>query len=295
MSHSIHSDQNVLRGMLLICIAVIVFAAMDTLSKYLAGFYPVTYVLFARYLFHTVLITASIAPRQGRKLVRTSRPAMHIVRGLLLTAASLFFVNAIKYMPIAEATAIQFVSPLLVTLLAVVFLGEKVELSRWLAVGTGFVGVLIVIRPGAGVFTWAAILPLGTAAMFALYQILTRLVAGRESPYTLIFYPGLIGTLIFGLTLPFSWAEPKGITHLALLALAGMLSGSGHLILIKAYEQAPASRLSPFSYTQLIWVTLGGYLVFDHLPDTWSFVGIATLIGSGLYVATHQRRLKPAV
>ena len=177
--------------MLLISIAVILFAVMDTISKYLTRDYPVTNVLWARYLFHTLLVIAVIAPRHGTVLVRTNRFGLQAVRGLMLAGASLLFVTAIKYMPLAEATAIQFISPLLVTLLAVIFLKEKVDLSRWLAILAGFSGVLIIIRPGSGIFTWASLLPLGTAILFASYQVLTRHFAGRESPYTLIFYPGM--------------------------------------------------------------------------------------------------------
>lgn len=283
-----HPPPRVLQGMLLISIAVFLFAIMDTLSKYLAARYAVTNVLWTRYLFHTVLVVVAIAPRHGFALARTVRPGLQIARGLLLAGASLLFVTAIKYMPLAEATAIQFLSPLLVTLLAVLFLGEKVELSRWLAILAGFSGVLIIIRPGSGVFTWASLLPLGTAVLFATYQILTRRYAGRESPYALIFYPGLVGTILLGVTLPFAWTPPDTVAHMGLMAVAGMIGGCSHLILIKAYELAPASRLAPFSYTQLAWVTLAGYVVFGNFPDAWSLAGIAILMASGIFIATRQ-------
>ena len=274
--------------MLLISVAVILFTVMDAISKYLTRFYPVTNVLWARYLFHTLLVVVVIAPRHGLGLIRTQRPGIQVLRGLLLAGASLLFVTAIKYMPLAEATAIQFISPLLVTLLAVLFLQEKVELSRWLAILAGFSGVLIIIRPGTGIFTWASLLPLGTAGLFASYQVLTRHYAGRESPFTLIFYPGLVGMLLLFLTLPFAWTSPQSLEHLVLLAVAGIIGGAGHLILIRAYELAPASRLAPFSYTQLVWVTLAGYVVFDNFPDNWSLAGISILVASGIYIATRQ-------
>jgi drug/metabolite transporter (DMT)-like permease len=289
MNEPQYSDNSrILRGMLLISIAVALFAVMDTLSKYLTRFYPPTNVLWARYLFHTLLVILALSPRMGFRFARTTRPGIQIVRGLLLACASLCFVSAIKYMPLAEATAIQFLSPLLVTALAVVFLKEKMELARWLAVFAGFAGVLIIIRPGSGIFSWASLLPLGTAVLFASYQVLTRLMAGLESPYTSIFYPGVVGVLLLTLTLPFSWTPPQSVSHFALLALAGIIGGASHLILIKAYELAPASRLAPFSYAQLLWVTVGGYVVFDNFPDFWSFTGIAILAASGIYTATHQ-------
>jgi len=297
MNQTAAPPQRVLYGMLLISIAVILFAVMDTISKYLTRDYPVTNVLWARYLFHTLLVIAVIAPRHGTVLVRTNRLGLQMVRGSMLAGASLLFVTAIKYMPLAEATAIQFISPLLVTLLAVIFLKEKVDLSRWLAILAGFSGVLIIIRPGSGIFTWASLLPLGTAILFASYQVLTRHFAGRESPYTLIFYPGIVGMLLLSPTLPFAWTAPQSLSHLTLLAIAGIIGGSSHLILIRAYELAPASRLAPFSYTQLIWVTLAGYVVFGNFPDALSLAGIAILMASGTYIATRQHlqdRKQPA-
>ncbi|WP_153109540.1 DMT family transporter [Propionivibrio limicola] len=278
----------ILRGMLLISVAVVLFAIMDTISKYLTRFYPPTGVLFARYLFHTLLVVVVLVPRRGAGFMRTVRPGIQIVRGVMLAAASLCFVTAVKYMPIAEATAIQFLSPLIVTSLAVFFLKEPMDRARWAAVLAGFLGVLIIIRPGSGVFSWYALLPLGTAVLFASYQVITRRLAGMESVYTSIFYPGVVGTLMLACTLPFAWVPPQSVSHCVLLALAGIIGGSAHLILIQAYEHAPASRLAPFSYAQLIWVTLTGYLVFDNLPDFWSFVGIAVLAASGIFTATRQ-------
>lgn len=276
--------------MLLIMAAVLLFAVMDSISKYLTQFYPVLSVVWARYLLHTLLVIVALGPRLGLSLVRTRRPAAQFARGALLTAATLFFVTAIKHMPIAEATAIQFLAPLLVTAMAVVVLKEKVEFARWVAIVCGFVGVLIIIRPGSGVFTWASLLPLATAACFASYQILTRRLAGIENSYTSLFYTGLVGAVLLSIPLTYAWSPPQSGVHLALFALIGILGGLGHLILIKAYDLAPASSLAPFSYTQLIWVTVAGYLAFDNIPDFWSFAGMAILMVSGIYTAMHQHR-----
>jgi drug/metabolite transporter (DMT)-like permease len=276
------------RGMLMIMAAVAMFAVMDSISKYLARFYPVTTVVWARYLFHTLLVIVVLGPRLGSALVRTSRPGAQFVRGLLLAGASLFFVGALKYLPLAESSAIQFIAPVLVTVMAVVVLKEKVGLARWIAVLSGFVGVLTIIRPGSGIFTWASLLPLGAAACFASYQILTRRLAGLESPYTSIFYSGLVGMLLVSIFLPYHWAPPRSGLHLALFAAMGIIAGLSHLTLIKAYDFAPASRLAPFSYTQMIWATAAGYLVFGDFPDYWSLAGIVILMASGIYIATHQ-------
>ena len=279
----------IFRGMLMVMTAVAIFSVVDVLSKYLTRIYSIGLVVWARYTFHLLLVVVVLGPRFGLALARTARPGAQIMRGLLLAIASVFFVSALKYLPLAESTAIAYLAPLLVTLMSVVFLKEKVELARWIAVVCGFVGVLAIVRPGSSVFSWAVLLPMGNAIAFGAYQILTRRLAGLESPYTSIFYSGLIGTLLLSAALPYCWVTPQNGLHVAMLIILGMLGGIGHLILIKAYDHAPASRLAPFSYSQLIWVMAIGYLAFGDFPDTWSLVGIAILVASGIYTATHQR------
>jgi drug/metabolite transporter (DMT)-like permease len=269
--------------------AVAVFSVLDSLSKYLTRFYPINLVVWARFTFHLLFVIVALGPRYGLALVRTARLGTQIMRGLLLATASGFFVSSLKYLPLAETSAISFLAPLLVTAMSVLFLKEKVEPARWIAVLCGFIGVLAIIRPGSSVFTWAVLLPMGCAVAYAAYQILTRRLAGLESPYTSIFYAGLVGSLLLSAMLPYSWVAPQSNLHIALLVINGMLGGFGHLILIKAFEHAPASRLAPFSYSQLIWVTVIGYVAFGDFPDAWSLVGIAILMASGIYTATHQR------
>jgi drug/metabolite transporter (DMT)-like permease len=201
----------------------------------------------------------------------------------------MLFFSALKFMPMAEASSISFVAPMLVTLLGVLLLKEKVEPARWVAVAAGFVGVVIIIRPGSGVFSWVAALPLATAACFASYQILTRKLAGVDNPYTSLFYSGLMGTVMLAAILPFEWTMPTTIMHALLLPAIGFIGGLSHLILIRAYDQASVSNLAPFSYTQLIWVIVAGYVVFGDFPDRWSLIGIAVIMASGIYIATHQQ------
>ena len=277
------------RGPLMIMTAVALFVVMDTISKYLSRFYPVPAIVWARYFFHVLLVLIALGPRLGLGLVRTRRLGVQLVRGLLLAGSTLFFVFAIRQMPLAETSSITFIAPVLVTLMGAFFLKEKVETARWLAVAGGFAGVLIIIRPGGGVFSWASVLPLCCAACFACYQILTRKLANLESPYTSIFYSGLVGSVLMSLTLPYVWVRPHSLYHALLFVVIGVIGGLSHLILIKAYDYAPASRLAPFSYTQLIWVTVMGYLVFGQFPDHWSLVGIAVIMASGIYIATHQQ------
>ena len=288
MSADSSAQPHILRGVLMIMTAVAMFAVMDSIAKYLSRFYPVPAIVWARYFFHMLLVVIALGPRLGLDLVRTRRLGAQLIRGLLLAGTTLFFVFAIKQMPLAETSSITFIAPVLVTLMAAFILKEKVELTRWLAVAGGFVGVLIIIRPGSDVFTWASVLPLASAICFACYQILTRKLANLESPYSSIFYSGLVGSVIMSLTLPYTWTVPQSLNHALLFVVIGIIGGLSHLILIKAYDYAPASRLAPFSYTQLIWIMVIGYLVFGDFPDHWSLIGIVVIVASGIYIATHQ-------
>jgi drug/metabolite transporter (DMT)-like permease len=289
MSAGSSAHPHTLRGALMIMMAVAMFVVMDSICKYLSRFYPVPAIVWARYMFHLLLVIIALGPRLGLGLVRTRRVGAQLLRGLLLAGSSLFFVFGIQKMPLAETSSITFIAPVLVTLMAAFILKERVELARWLAVAAGFVGVLIIIRPGSGVFSWASVLPLCSAMCFACYQILTRRLANLESPYTSIFYSGLVGSVLMSLALPYVWTVPQSPEHALMFVVVGIIGGLSHLILIKAYDYAPASRLAPFSYTQLIWVILSGYLVFGDFPDHWSLVGIAVIVASGIYIATHQR------
>jgi drug/metabolite transporter (DMT)-like permease len=273
----------------MIMAAVAMFVVLDSIAKYLARFYPVPGLVWARYAGHFVLVVLILGPRLRLELVRTTRPGLQLLRGLLLAGSSMFFFSALKFMPLAEATSINFLAPVLVTVAAAVVLKEKVEPARWVAIAAGFAGVLIIIRPGAAISGPAALLPFGTATCFAAYSVLTRKIAGVESPYTSLFYAGLVGTVVLAAVLPFAWATPTTLLHAVLLLAMGLIGGTSHLILIRAYEHAPASRLAPFSYTQLLWVLLAGYLLFGDFPDNWSLIGIAIIGASAVYIATHQR------
>ncbi|MFZ9627158.1 MAG: DMT family transporter [Burkholderiaceae bacterium] len=291
MSLSDHAEaRQILRGIGLVAIAVFLFAITDAISKYMTQHYPTGYILWIRFFFHTLVLIVVVGSRQGLGFIRTRRPGIQLTRGLLLPLAALMFVTGLSQMPLAETAAITFVSPFLVTLLAVIMLKEKVDLGQWLAIGFSFAGVLLIIRPGADVFGWAALLPLGTALSMAIYQVLTRRIAGLESAYTSIFYPGLVGLALFSLALPFNWTTPIAWWHVALMIVGGMVNAASHLTLIRAFDYAPASKLAPFSYTQIVWATLVAYVVFGDFPDAWSMAGIGVIAASGIYVATRMRR-----
>lgn len=277
------------RGILMALLATVAYATVDTLSKYQAREYPVGMIVWARYFVPLVLLLAVFLPRRGARMLRTAFPTVQLARGVLLTAGTVFIVFAYRVMPIAEAQAISFIHPVLLTLLAVFFLGEKVSPLGWAAVLIGFSGVLIIVRPGGGLFTPAAILPLGLAFSFSSYQIFTRLISGKEDSLNSLFCVLLVGSVAMSVALPFSWLDPspKGLFFFALI---GVTSGIGHFSTIKALEYAPASLLAPFAYIQLLWVSILGVVVFGDFPDGVTLIGMAVVVAGGLLVAASRRR-----
>ena len=269
-------------------VAVTILALLDTTAKYLSRTYPVLGVVWARFAFQTLLMLVVLGPRSRLGLLRTSRPRVQIFRGIVLMAASMLFVSALARMPIADASAIGFLSPLIITALSVPMLRERVDALSWLAVLCGFAGVLVIIRPGGEMFSWSALLPLGAAACFALFQVLTRKLAGVEPTLPTLFYPALVGTLIMTFLLPFYWSTPQTPMHAVLFVFMGFLAGVGHFIMIKAYQFAPAPVVAPFVYSQLVVVIGLGYAVFDELPDRWSVLGMAIIVASGAFIFKRQ-------
>ena len=278
-----------LRGILLMFIALGVFTLMDTIGKYLSHWYPVPGLVWARYAINILMLLAFLAWRGELRYVRTARPGIQVARGLLLGMATLLYFTALSRMPLAEASAIAFVLPLFVAVLAVPMLGELLDAGRLAAILVGLAGALVIVRPGSEAFTVYALLPLGMALMNALYQILTRKVAGLEPPLTSLFYGSLVGAVMFAPVLPFAWEMPQDPWHWVLLLVLGLLATVGHFILIRAFDFAPATLLAPFVYTQLLWTMLVGFLVFGDFPDGVSLVGMAIIVGAGLYLVGRQR------
>jgi len=289
MSAPYTGAQHPLRGILLIVVAVSTFAVMDTTAKYLSRTYPVPAIVWARYFAQALFMLLVLGPRLKLDLVRTRRPRLQLARGVTLALATLLFFSALSLMPIAEASAITFVSPLLLTALSVALLRERVPPVAWIAVAAGFVGVLIIIRPGGAVFSPAALLPLATACCFAGYQIMTRQLAGVDSSFTTLFYSAIVGTALMSLVVPFFWHPPESIVHALLLTLLGILGAVGHFVLIRAFHHAPASVLAPFVYSQLVAVLVLGYVVFGEFPDGWSLTGMAIIVASGVFIALRAR------
>ena len=279
-----------LRGIALMVAAVSTFTCLDTTSKYLAQHYPVPAIVFARYLVHLILMAAVLGPRMGGTLLRTSNLRLQVIRGIVLAASSLVFLSALARMPLAEAASIAFMTPIIIAVLAGPVLGEKVEPRTWIALAGGFLGVLLIVRPGGALFTWAALLPLASAFLMALYQMMTSRLAGRDAALTTLFYPALIGTALVPLVFPRELMLPREPLHAALFVVIGVLGGLGHFFLIRAHDYAPSSTLSPFMYAQLITALVLGWLVFRQLPDALSFAGMATIAASGLFLILSHRR-----
>jgi len=218
----------------------------------------------------------------------TNRVGLHLMRGAALLGSSLFFISGLRFLPIAEASATGFVAPLFVTALSIIFLGEKVGLRRWIATGVGLVGVLIILRPGTGAFHPAAFFPLVSALAWACTLIMTRMMSGTERAITTMTYSSIAGLLILSALVPFVWVTPTW-HDIAFGVLIGVASTAGQWIVVLAFRYADASVLAPFSYTQLLWVSVLGYLVFGEVPDVFTIIGAAFIVASGLYTAHRER------
>jgi drug/metabolite transporter (DMT)-like permease len=280
------------RGILLMLLTMVLFVAADAVAKVLTHRYPVVEVVWGRFTFHLLLLLPILLTRR-RTLLRTNALRLQLARTVFQIASTMLFFAAIAILPLATATTISFAQPLLITILSVPLLGEKVGPRRWSAVVIGFIGVIVIIRP-AGVIAWAALLPLGTAASSAFYQIVTRLVARIDPVQASLFYTAAGGAFVASLAVPFVWQEPD-LAGWLLMALTGALAGAGHFCIIMAYQRAPASVLAPFTFTQLIWATGFGYLIFGDLPDGWTLLGALIITGSGLYVFYRESVLHGAV
>lgn len=273
--------------------AWLLFAGMDGASKLLAEGYSIIQILWVRYLT-LVVIAAWLAYRHGGNAAfRTRHFWLQSARSAILVTEIGLFILTITVLPLAGAHAILAVTPLIVTALSVPLLGEQVGVRRWSAIGVAFVGVLIILRPGLGVMHPMALLALLCSAMFALYQILTRIVSRADPPLTTLFYTALVGVIGLSVIGPFYWTTPD-VAGWALFALVAVLGAGGHYLLIKALQLAPASTLQPFSYTILIWATVVGFLVFGNLPDGGTVIGAVVIAASGIYTFARERRLSQA-
>jgi drug/metabolite transporter (DMT)-like permease len=271
------------RAILLFVAGVSLFGVMDGLGKLLAADFPLLQLVWARSAFAVPVILVTTAPTNWLSLLRCERPLLQAARGLLPLVASATVLLGLRLMPLADVTAITFAAPLFVVAFSAPILHERVETAAWVGVGLGFLGVLIVARPGASSFAWAALLPLATAFLFGLYQVLTRLASRDDPPGTTLAWTILTGFLLTTPLLPLGWANGS-LAGWLLLILSGLLFGAGQLLLIRAFTMAPAAILTPFTYTQIVAAVLFGVLVLGELPDPWTLAGTALIVIAGLYV-----------
>ncbi|MBY0332932.1 MAG: DMT family transporter [Acetobacteraceae bacterium] len=281
-----------LLGVTLNLAALLLFVVMDTLVKLLTASFAVPQIMWARFLFGFLLVAAAIRLVTGQLPWRSHAPGLQALRSLLLAACNLMFSTALAYLPLTDATAIGFASPLLTVALAALWLREAVSPRRWIGVGLGMAGVLVALRPPfltGETMHWATLLPLGTAACFAVYTILTRRLARIDDSRTTILHTGFAASIATTLVQPLVWSPPA-FGDWGVLVLLGVLGGAGHGLLVLAYARAPVSLLAPLSYTQLVWTTLAGILVFADWPDGWTVLGAAIIAAGGLLVAVPDRR-----
>jgi len=287
-----HSERRQrLTGIALMCGAVACFACLDSSAKFLGRDMSVVQVVWARYAGAFVLAFILSNPLSHPGLVRTKRPALQIGRSLALLLSSFLNFLALRYLQLDQALAITFSTPFLVAVLAGPILDEWVGVRRWAAIGVGFLGVLVVARPGFGSVHPAALFSLAAAFTLAFYNVTTRLLARTDSSETTLFYSNFVGFVATTPMLPWVWTPPKDAIDIGLMAAVGAFGAIGHYLLIVAHRFTPASVLSPFMYTQLLWAGTLGYLVFDDVPNHWTLAGAGIVVGSGLYLL-HRERIR---
>lgn len=269
--------------------ATFMFALQDSAIKLLTVGYSIPVLVWFRYSANLVLTVLLMTQLRRTGLVATARPASHVTRGLVLVASSLMGFAALHKLPMAEASAVFFVSPLIVAVIARPLLGEKIALRHWLALLSGFAGIMLIARPGGNLPLDGVLMALGCASGYSYYQIQTRRLAQSENVLTMLFYASLVGTAAVSLGIP--WYGHVGVPdvrELSLIATMGCCSWFGHLLLTRAFRETPASVLSPFLYLQMPWALVLGWLIFDHKPDTAALAGICVIVGSGLAIMLQR-------
>ncbi len=266
--------------------------SLDTTGKYLVQDHSLFLVVWARYVGQMLVVAPFAWHRAGNGFWRTRQLSVQLQRSAMLLGATVCLYGGLRYLPLAEGSAILFLAPMLIVMLSGPLLREKPTRARWIASITGFVGVLVLLRPGSAVFHPAALLLLGAALFNALYNILTRKLI-HEDVHTTLFHSALVGTVVLTAALPWG-VDEISLTpgDGGLLLLLGLLAGLGHWFVIAAYVLAPASLLTPFTYVQMIWAVAYGYAIFGQLPDRWSMVGICVIVASGVYLAIMEHRRK---
>ena len=272
-------------------LAWVMLPIMDGFAKYLSSDLPVLQITWARYFF-TVAFTLPIMFFFFRKnLVWTDKPKLQLIRGLILLTANVCFFYSISIISLAKALTLAFIAPLIVTAFSPIFLGEKVGFRRWSAVIIGFIGSMVVIRPGFVEINLASLAALGTGVMYGFYLIITRKLSSSDNPLLTLLLTGVVGAIIISFIMPFVWIKPT-LNQWSMMAAIGIFACVGHLFIILSLKYADASKLAPFSYFEIVTNIIIGYYFFSDFPDKWTFLGLFIIILSGIYISRRENILK---
>ena len=272
-------------------LAWVMLPIMDGFAKYLSSDLPVLQITWARYFF-TVAFTLPIMFFFFRKnLVWTDKPKLQLIRGLILLTANICFFYSISIISLAKALTLAFIAPLIVTAFSPIFLGEKVGFRRWSAVIIGFIGSMVVIRPGFVEINLASLAALGTGVMYGFYLIITRKLSSSDNPLLTLLLTGVVGAIIISFIMPFVWIKPT-LNQWSMMAAIGIFACVGHLFIILSLKYADASKLAPFSYFEIVTNIIIGYYFFSDFPDKWTFLGLFIIILSGIYISRRENIVK---
>lgn len=288
--HALQRRQRLI-GIALMCGTVALFACLDTTAKYLNTEMDPFQIAWGRYTSAFVLTLFVSNPVSRPELLKTGSLKLQILRSLLLVASTVLNFLALRWMQLDEVLSIIFTFPFIVAMASIPLLGERIGWRRWSAICFGFCGVLVITRPGFAAVQPAALFSLAATTCYGFYAVITRIVSRTDSNQTSLFYTNLVGALVMLPIVPFVWQSPGHWTTVTLMLMTGVLGSLGHFLLISGHKLAPASVLAPFIYTQLIWVVILGYLVFDHVPNVWTMAGASMVVGSGLYMIWRERKL----
>ena len=270
--------------------AWVMLPIMDGFAKYLSSTLPVLQITWSRYFFTVVIVLPIMLIFFRKNLTWTEKPKLQLIRGLILFCANILFFYSISIISLAKALTLAFIAPLIVTALSPVLLGEKVGFRRWAAVVIGFIGSLVVIRPGFVEFNLASIAALGTGILYGFYLIITRKLHDADNPLLTLLLTGIVGAILGTMIMPTVWVQPT-ISEWYMMFAIGFFASIGHLFLILSLKYADASKLAPFSYFEIVTNIIIGYFFFSHFPDNWTFLGLFIIILSGIYISRREKKI----
>jgi len=282
-------QNNIKLGALYMLGGMFLFSAVDTQAKFLTSTFHPTQIIWFRQLglFVGVLILLCL---KGSSVLSTRQPVLQLTRGGLAICSAVLFVYAIRHAELADAVAVSFVAPFFVTILGAVLLGEKVGIRRWSAVVVGFIGAMIIIRPGTGAVHPAVLLVIVAACLYALRQVIGRKLADTDKTQTTVAYTAIVGSLLISIPMPFVWVTPETAALILLITSMTIMAAFAEVLVIKALEVTEAVVVAPIHYTLIIWGTIYGYVFFEHLPDIWTWVGTAVIVGAGVFTIRRSSK-----